>query len=900
MENKFYLSKGGDMSVYLRFGYTWESGELKNAGVGNVGATGKIDVTGFARFAVETDYTYAESSILHFFNENEKIVNSIKKNACKRDDEIPSGVKFVAVEINFSKSYSGIDTEFEHKLFKEVSPHYKNISKHYTKESNQEFFRESIEGKVNLYGQDYLYVKNSSLDDILEFYIYRNGERYAVNEFSKTDCKYNHSKYSVELQLKPKDKYNKLLNGYKNTYDLLKMPIGHFGVELTKRCVIQMYLAGGNTISNYAGGTYWENEVTTPVSDAVSLTDKYYFTKGAEFAEIKLSGFNWDINGIYKSLTGESLWNNSNNFGSIVFTKVYSAGHYVTGNTFEGFNPLPAYKLSDATTVAYTQGGSQGGGAWRQYTYDTYRIEIYERKNGGGKKLYQSKALFGNDSDFVIKSGSNLYEMEGVELGSPYISQEPWSFFLGSKVITYSVWVRLLCDVSVGKDGKSTYALPFDDFASDGENYKRCIGLEVNQAGNNRVKLLQSANVSDTPTPYGINDEGKYFNAPKVNGENGQLFPYPLLRKSWGNTSLWVALEENDGSTSLPSIERLTSNFYKIIQHKDSFEIGSVIKALLSEIDSSIKFEATSEYSEFLYGSTVEDSIGAKGLAVVITQKSNVLNGEYDQAAQKAETTLEQIMELLKKGFRCYWYIDEKNRFRIEHVNYFLKGRSYYTPSLQYDLTAKYDKSNKHKVLYGQNEASFNKSDLSSRYEFAWANDSTEALGGGFSVDVVSNYVQKDKTESINIESFTPDIDLMMFSPSKFSQDGFALMVASKNDTHRVPIVYKQIYNQKNIEAPLRLYVQNYYASFIHLFNYYLNDMPAKTIISSVETGEEDKIYYVNGVKRCMKSNIQIQTTTEPDLYKLIRTELGDGSIEDMTIDIDKGTAQIQLSFEPK
>ena len=106
----------------------------------------------------------------------------------------------------------------------------------------------------------------------------------------------------------------------------------------------------------------------------------------------------------------------------------------------------------------------------------------------------------------------------------------------------------------------------------------------------------------------------------------------------------------------------------KIYTLKVAYAISAVIKTLLAEIDPSIQHEATSEYSNFLYGST---SINNVGFRLFITSKSNILKGEYDQAAQKAEITLKDLMEMLANCYQCYWYIDDNNRFIIEHIYYF-------------------------------------------------------------------------------------------------------------------------------------------------------------------------------------------------------------------------------------
>jgi len=45
------------------------------------------------------------------------------------------------------------------------------------------------------------------------------------------------------------------------------------------------------------------------------------------------------------------------------------------------------------------------------------------------------------------------------------------------------------------------------------------------------------------------------------------------------------------------------------------------------------------------------------------------------------------------------------------------------------------------------------------------------------SSEKLDNYTQKDKTEEINISQFSSDVDYMLFNPSNFSDDGFALCI---------------------------------------------------------------------------------------------------------------------------
>ena len=115
----------------------------------------------------------------------------------------------------FYLTISGVDYE--------IKPHYKQLKKRYKKENNQNYFRESLDGKITLFNNDYLLVKNASLENTILFKVYRGEELYISASFNKSDCKFDHFKMSVELNLTYDDKYSKVLDAYENTYDLIKL-----------------------------------------------------------------------------------------------------------------------------------------------------------------------------------------------------------------------------------------------------------------------------------------------------------------------------------------------------------------------------------------------------------------------------------------------------------------------------------------------------------------------------------------------------------------------------------------------------------------------------------------------------------------------------------------------------
>ena len=115
---------------------------------------------------------------------------------------------------------------------------------------------------------------------------------------------------------------------------------------------------------------------------------------------------------------------------------------------------------------------------------------------------------------------------------------------------------------------------------------------------------------------------------------------------------------------------------------------------------------------------------------VFITLKTNILKGEYDQAAQKAEISFKDLMEMLRDCFRCYWYIED-GKFKVEHISFFIRGGSYsYSSNVQLDFTKLIDQFNKKPSTYFLSEIEYDKSDLNQRYEFGWMDDVTDLFGG--------------------------------------------------------------------------------------------------------------------------------------------------------------------------
>ena len=921
---KFYIGKLE--SVYFQNGVSYDSNTGELIQTANAKSTNYIYRDGFAiRSNVQTDVI----RIAQF----DKDGNFRGRIAINKGEiyHFPSYVHYVG--ISFFNISNIQDNILDYKT--EVTPHYKDLNKKYAKESGQEFFRVSLDGKINLFGDDYELIKNASLESILTFTIYKYNSKqskwnlYYDSEFNKTDCKFDYEKRKCELKTTAADSYTEIMNNYDNTYDLIKLAPEISKIDLHRRSLMQVYVRGANSITNFFGGTYWEDDINEAIDSHDDLINKYYFAyikAGNEFY-VNGAGIS-EVNGVYAGTNG--YWSQWNGYTCYMGTE---------------------------TPMVYAN--------------------IYIKRNSDNTILYKS------EKQYIFTEEGNCY-IGREDIVMVNVNNSSDKFTIESPFV-YHIYRRLLCDVDSVTDSegvKNTYNLPSDDFVTNNRNYKKCIGLRDGM-------FFCTSRAVDEPTKYGLNDYGQYFTNQFIPSSTGIGRALPISKNSWANASLWYVYDS--------FYEYFEKRLRKRYTLKDSYSIGAAIKAILKKIDPNITHEPTAEYSQFLYGGT--SPLGLARFYVYITQKTNILKGNYDQPAQKAETSFEELMKMLRDCFRCYWYIED-NKLKIEHIYFFMNGGSYSNQTgYQLDFTKLTDQFNKKLSSYFQSEVEFEKSDLNQRYEFGWMDDVTD-LFGGVIIDVKSNYIQKDKTEEINIGQFSSDVDFMLFNPSNFSDDGFALLCAVKKSlsfssidfetynltgdagttygirstskiaingditvtvTDKTYLIIIQAYENngnykstyvydsaslKNVreahiwvrrvdggqispedikgdfyygpgtivydnmfELPIisvenlidengdtyKAIAQNWYASWIYLQNFYMWDMPAESISSNVVD-----TLYTRDVKKCMKHTIEFPSEEDLNELELIKTAFGNGKIDEMSFNINTRQAKVNLLYQPQ
>lgn len=711
-----------------------------------------------------------------------------------------------------------------------VRPNYKDdLTLDYELETNQRFYRAKLSGKINFVRTDYDIINDAPFDSEFFLYIEKSDDwgqtynQYYKAKFMKTDCTFNDDDKLVTVQPETTDQYDDVLAGLEKEYNLITLAPTIQRITINKRPLIQIYVPGDSVVSCFLGGTNWEQDANA-TSDQSALVQTYHFALCNILKEIQITpnGSPAVIGGLYtgRMATGAS----ANNFEGKLYPElnvnyyIYISQQRIDGLPF-GAVIVEIRKRSDDTAMfRYTKATTS--------PFDTLEFDLTAVEGSGA-------------------TGTMHADMK-----------------------SYNIYARYLCDVEK-IDDLNTYPLPADDIVDNNRNYRRSIGYAIDVA-------FISNNFSDTPTEWGLADNGKYFAPPY--SIYGQTF-YPIARSTWRYASLWFGFYLFDWI-----LEEKARKAYTL---RDAFTLSSCINVLLKEFAPGITHEATPEYSQFLYNTN--NPISGQSFKLLISQKSNIINGEYQTPAQKAPVTLQQIMTMLRDIYKCYWYIED-GKFKIEQINWFRNGGSYgYNPIIDYDLTQLENVRNGKKLAFATSEYSFDKVDMPERYQFEWMDDVTTPFEG-LPIEITSKYVTAGKIEEINISNFTSDIDLMLLNPGAISSDGFALFAAvtpSGGGQLELPFTRQTVDN-------VEYYLQNGYLAFINIQpTYWVYDMPARRFkINNTPN-------YAIGIERKKKQTLNFPAgTTDPNPMQLVKTYIGNGQVDKLSVNLCSRNIKATLKYD--
>lgn len=713
-----------------------------------------------------------------------------------------------------------------------VCPNYKDdLTLDYELETNQRFYRAKLSGKINFVRADYDIINNAPFDSEFFLYIVKNDDwgqtykQYYKAKFMKTDCTFNDDDKLVTVQPETIDQYNDVLAGLEKEYNLIELTPQIEFLTIRKRPLIQIYSPGDSIVSCFLGGTNWEQDANV-TTDQEALIGTYHFALCNILKEIYIT---------------------PNNGSPAIISGLYT-GRMVTGSSVDTFQGklYPELNVNYYIYIAQKRVGGLPIGA--------VAVEI--------RKQSDDTAMFRYTKTSTSPFDTLEFDLTAVE-GSGAKGK------MHASMKSYNIYARYLLDVEK-IDNLNTYPLPSEDIVDNNRNYRRVIGYAIDVA-------FISNNFSDTPTEWGLADNGKYFAPPY--SIYGQKF-YPIARSTWRYASLWFGFYLMDWI--------LEENARKAYTLRDAFTLSSCINVLLKEFAPGITHEATPEYSQFLYNTN--NPISGQSFKLLISQKSNIINGEYKTPAQKAPITLQQIMTMLRDIYKCYWYIED-GKFKIEQVSWFRNGGSYgYNPIIDYDLTQLENVRNGKKITFATSEYSFDKVEMPERYQFEWMDDVTTPFEG-LPIEITSKYVTAGKIEEINISNFTSDIDLMLLNPGAISSDGFALFAAvtpSGGGQLELP------FTKQTVDG-VEYFLQNGYLAFINIQpTYWVYDMPARNF--KINNSPD---YAMGGLERKKKQTLNFPAgTTDPNPMQLVKTYIGNGQVDKLSVNLCSRNIKATLKYD--
>lgn len=875
-----------------------------------------------------TDGVAMQMSYIVFYNKDYEFVSGASNvNAATA----PAGAVFARVTfpagLDLSEwQFAESSLPFSEFVSSRVFPVYKDdIAIDYSLQQGEEFYRGALSGKFTFESADYDFINTAAFDKRFDFEIRisfdggKEWRHYWGGKFYKTDCQFNDDEKTVKVTPVLNDVYNDVLAGISKEYDLIKLAPEIVPIKYDKRPMLQFYIPGTSTVACYLSGMWWEQECS-PTEDYNQLYSdcRFFLSVNMTIAELVQTG----TPVIPRSMFVANLF-----------------GHYENGYTL----------TSQDYELVVAQSGVLG-----------FSFTIRDTTNH--TPLWTATRMGNADPPLSIQ----LSPVEGSGATGT----------VDVRISVMDVFSRLVTD----KETEETSEFSANDIILDKRNYRYVAQADCTDA------IIFNSYFAENPTEWGLYEPGYYYLRP-----NAQSFP--ISRKLWGAFSIWL------NSAAIP--DAIDEENRQAETLRDAYPIASVISVLLGQFAPGITHQGTTDYSRFLYGES--DPLTFVSHHLFITPKSNILASGYDQPAQTAKITLRAVLDMLRDCFRCYWFIDEQKRFRIEHIEYFRLGGSYsLLPSVGIDLTQEIVTRNGKPWSFARSQYQFEKPAMAERYQFGWMDEVTEQFEGQ-PIDIISGYVEPGNIESITVNQFTSDVDYMLLNPGACSKDGFALLSAvylngrdietynlmsfasitrqlgtdgkwmtNSNEHIIIPVVAGQRFKVKAnatygsqlawftsdaapvagenaplvagtsrftipsnttdyITAPfganylyvfrgqpsspgnflpaslVRVSEAGYYLPYERFGNsnlqngqlcwpylqiYYVWDMPAR----NYKIGTQQ--YTASGVKKLKTQSLKFPVLREPNFYELVKTELGNGTIQKLSVNLSSRNANATLKYE--
>lgn len=325
-------------------------------------------------------------------------------------------------------------------------------------ESGQEFARRKLSGTLVFQREDFVFLAEKSIEAEMTLKITRSKDEgafsdYYVSKFSKTDCSWNYDNRTVSIKVETDDGYTDVLAGLDKEFDLIKLAPKIQKCMIVKRPCVQLHIENDSSVTSYASGTYWEQDV---INDA-GLTQNM-----------------WAFSSFMLTFTMSN---------GTIYTGVLYRNNVSSGTNYEGtaYDDKGLYRMEIAMNTVDTSG--------------TTTFKIYGINNG---TLYWEGETYAG----VSENGELLWEdtitMQMVTPPVTNVTMTWRSNYIQSRILTDRQSMT----------GYDLYRITSEDALEVNTNYR--YGAKVSFSN----VVFVSARKTDTPNKWGMDSNGKYFLPP--------------------------------------------------------------------------------------------------------------------------------------------------------------------------------------------------------------------------------------------------------------------------------------------------------------------------------------------------------------------------------------------------
>ena len=167
-------------------------------------------------------------------------------------------------------------------------------------ESGQQFYRRKLSGDLVFIGEDFHTIHNEAFGTEFKITIYSTADRGATwdiywrGKFTHTDCTFNTDDEKVTVKPEVLDRYTALLAGWDKEFDLIKLTPAMQRILVRKRPMVQIYTEDDDTISCFMGTISFEMDVSIPSDvDYVRdyLLDTCHFSLISDYVELNFTSY---------------------------------------------------------------------------------------------------------------------------------------------------------------------------------------------------------------------------------------------------------------------------------------------------------------------------------------------------------------------------------------------------------------------------------------------------------------------------------------------------------------------------------------------------------------------------------------------------------------------------------